>query len=111
MVCDNLRLPAVETTAERAVITKTDLIENVAHTIEVPLKEAANIVELILDSMVHALETGDKIEIRGFGSFRTRPRNARIGRNPRTGASVQVPAKRIPYFRPSKELRELLQRI
>jgi integration host factor subunit beta len=52
------------------------------------------------------LKGGDKIEIRGFGSFRTRQRNARTGRNPKTGAKVDVPAKRVPFFKPSKELRD-----
>jgi len=54
------------------------------------------------------LRTGDKIEIRGFGSFRTRERQARVGRNPKTGVRVEVPAKRIPYFKPSKELKDLV---
>ena len=58
--------------------------------------------------MVKALRTGDKIEIRGFGSFRTRQRQSRVGRNPKTGARVEVPAKRIPYFKPSKELKDLV---
>jgi integration host factor subunit beta len=54
------------------------------------------------------LRSGDKIEIRGFGSFRTRQRNPRIGRNPKTGARVEVPSKRVPYFKPSKDLRDLV---
>jgi len=68
-------------------------------------------VERILDSMVRALDRGDKVEIRGFRSLRTRQRRARIGRNPKTGARVEVPAKRIPFFKPSKELRELVEKI
>ena len=55
-----------------------------------------------------SLRTGDKIEIRGFGSFRTRQRQPRIGRNPKTGARVEVPAKKIPYFKPSKELKDVV---
>ena len=55
-----------------------------------------------------SLRAGDKIEIRGFGSFRTRQRQPRVGRNPKTGARVDVPAKRIPYFKPSKELKDLV---
>ena len=55
-----------------------------------------------------ALRTGEKIEIRGFGSFRTRQRQPRIGRNPKTGTRVEVPAKRIPFFKPSKELKDLV---
>jgi integration host factor subunit beta len=58
--------------------------------------------------VVKSLRTGDKIEIRGFGSFRTRQRQPRVGRNPKTGARVEVPAKRIPYFKPSKELKDLV---
>jgi len=57
---------------------------------------------------VRALRTGEKIEIRGFGSFRTRQRQPRIGRNPKTGTRVEVPAKRIPFFKPSKELKDLV---
>jgi len=57
---------------------------------------------------VRSLRAGDKIEIRGFGSFRTRQRQPRIGRNPKTGARVEVPAKKIPYFKPSKELKDVV---
>ena len=66
------------------------------------------IVEAIFDSIVRSLRSGDKIEIRGFGSFRTRQRQPRIGRNPKTGARVEVPAKKIPYFKPSKELKDVV---
>ena len=65
-------------------------------------------VETIFDSIVRSLRTGDKIEIRGFGSFRTRQRKPRVGRNPKTGARVEVPAKKIPFFKPSKELKDLV---
>jgi len=57
---------------------------------------------------VRSLRAGDKIEIRGFGSFRTRQRKPRIGRNPKTGDRVEVPAKKIPFFKPSKELKDLV---
>ena len=97
--------------ARSATLTKTNLIEEVSRVLEVPRREAAVIVERILDSMVHAIDRGDKVEIRGFGSFRTRQRRARIGRNPKTGARVEVPAKRIPFFKPSKELREVVEKI
>jgi integration host factor subunit beta len=66
------------------------------------------IVDTIFDAVIGALKAGDKIEIRGFGSFRIRQRKPRIGRNPKTGAKVDVPAKRVPYFKPSKELRDLV---
>jgi integration host factor subunit beta len=103
---------AVETTgAKRAVLLKVDLIEEVSAVVEVPTKEAAIIVELIFDKMVRSLRTGDKIELRGFGCFKTRERRARTGRNPKTGAAVKVPAKKIAFFRPSTELKELVQNL
>jgi len=89
-------------------MTKADLIEEVARVVEFTRKESEVIVEAIFDSIVKSLKENDKIEIRGFGSFRTRQRQARIGRNPKTGARVEVPAKRIPYFKPSKELKDLV---
>ena len=89
-------------------MTKADLIEQVATTAEVTRKDGEVIVETIFDSIVKSLRAGDKIEIRGFGSFRTRQRNPRTGRNPKTGAKVEVPAKKIPYFKPSKELKDLI---
>jgi len=58
--------------------------------------------------VVRSLRAGDKIEIRGFGSFRTRQRKPRMGRNPKTGERVEVPAKKIPFFKPSKELKDLV---
>lgn len=89
-------------------MTKADLIEEISRVCEFARKDSEVIVEAIFDSVVRALREGDKIEIRGFGSFRTRQRKARIGRNPKTGARVDVPAKRIPYFKPSKELKDLV---
>ena len=71
-------------------------------------KESAVIVQSILGSMVKALCRGEKIEIRGFGSFHTRQRGPRTGRNPKNGLRVAVPAKTIPYFIPSKEVRALI---
>ncbi len=89
-------------------MTKADLIEEVSRVVEFTRKESEIIVEAIFDSVVNALRADDKIEIRGFGSFRTRQRQSRIGRNPKTGARVDVPAKRVPYFKPSKELKDLV---
>src|SRR3954466_6036177 len=73
-------------------------------------KDSEVIVEAIFDCIVRSLRTGDKIEIRGFGSFRTRQRQPRVGRNPKTGTRVEVPSKRIPYFKPSKELKDLVNK-
>jgi integration host factor subunit beta len=89
-------------------MTKAELIEEVSRVVEMTRKDSEVIVEAIFDSIVRSLRTGDKIEIRGFGSFRTRQRQARIGRNPKTGTRVEVPSKRIPYFKPSKELKDLV---
>ena len=89
-------------------MTKADLIEEVSTLAEVTRKDGEVIVETIFDSIVKSLRAGDKIEIRGFGSFRTRQRKPRIGRNPKTGARVEVPAKKIPFFKPSKELKDLV---
>lgn len=89
-------------------MTKAELIEDVSRAVEMSRKDSEIIVETIFDSVVKSLRAGDKIEIRGFGSFRTRQRKPRIGRNPKTGARVDVPAKKIPYFKPSKELKDLV---
>ena len=89
-------------------MTKADLIEDVSQATEMSRKDSEVIVETIFESIVKSLRSGDKIEIRGFGSFRTRQRNSRTGRNPKTGARVDVPAKKIPYFKPSKELKDLV---
>lgn len=91
-----------------STMTKADLVEEVIRVTELPRKESEAIVETIFESIIQALQTGDKIEIRGFGSFRTRQRRGRTGRNPKTGAKVEVPPKRIPFFKPSKELRDFV---
>jgi integration host factor subunit beta len=89
-------------------MTKADLIDEVSRVAELTRKDSEVIVESIFDSVVRSLRVGDKIEIRGFGSFRTRQRKARVGRNPKTGDRVEVPPKKIPYFKPSKELKDLV---
>ena len=93
---------------DKAHMTKAELIEEVSRVVEMTRKDSEVIVEAIFDSIVRSLRGGDKIEIRGFGSFRTRERQPRVGRNPKTGTRVDVPAKRIPYFKPSKELKDLV---
>jgi integration host factor subunit beta len=89
-------------------MTKADLVEEVTKVTELPRKESEMVVETIFDSIIQALQHSDKIEIRGFGSFRTRQRRGRIGRNPKTGAKVDVPPKKIPFFKPSKELKDFV---
>ena len=92
----------------RGIMTKADLIDEVSRLAELTRKDSEVIVETIFDSVVRSLRAGDKIEIRGFGSFRTRQRKPRMGRNPKTGEKVEVPAKKIPFFKPSKELKDLV---
>jgi integration host factor subunit beta len=91
-----------------ATITKADLVEEVVRVTELPRKESETVVETVFDNIIQALQSGDKIEIRGFGSFRTRERRGRTGRNPKTGEKVTVPAKKIPFFKPSKELKDFV---
>src|SRR5260370_8449284 len=89
-------------------MTKADLIEEVSKMVELTRKDSEVVVDTIFDSIVHSLRSGDKIEIRGFGSFRTRQRKPRVGRNPKTGERVDVPAKKIPFFKPTKELKDVV---
>src|ERR1700680_1489125 len=88
-----------------STVKKGDLIEEVARVPDIPRKESEAVVETFLGSMIGALRVGDRIEIRGFGSFCTRQRRGRTGRNPKTGAKVEVPPKRVSSFKPSKELK------
>jgi integration host factor subunit beta len=89
-------------------MTKADLVEKVSRVVEMPRKDTEVIVEAIFDSIVRSLRGGDKVAIRGFGSFRTRQRQSREGRNPKTGTRVEVPAKKVHYFKPSKELKDVV---
>jgi integration host factor subunit beta len=89
-------------------MTKAELVEEVARTTQLTKKHAEMIVNTVFESIVSSLKDGEKIELRGFGSFRIRDRGPRIGRNPKTGDKVNVPPKRIPYFKPGKDLKELL---
>lgn len=70
--------------------------------------EIEQVVSIFFDEIGKRLAEGGRVELRGFGAFSTRGRDARIGRNPRTGEPVEVPAKRVPYFKPGKEMRERL---
>lgn len=89
-------------------MTKAELVDQVAQSTDLTKKNAELIVNTVFDSIVESLRDGEKIELRGFGSFRIRQRGSRVGRNPKTGAKVHVPSKRIPYFKPGKDLREML---
>jgi integration host factor subunit beta len=89
-------------------MTKAELVEEVAKESELTKKDAEVIVQTVLDSITDALQRGEGIEVRGFGSFRIRIRSPRQGRNPKTGLDVSVPAKKIPHFKPGKELRDIV---
>ena len=91
-------------------MTKADLIDEVAAASELTKRDSEVVVSTFFGSIVDALNRGDKVELRGFGTFKLRHRKARIGRNPKTGEAVHVPAKVVPYFKPGKELRELVNR-
>ena len=92
----------------RADMTKSELIDALALRSDLTKARAELVVNCVFDSMTEALERGEGIEIRGFGSFTVRPYKPYSGRNPRTGAPVPVPAKRLPFFKVGKELKELV---
>ena len=75
---------------------------------ELRAEEVERVVDIFFDEIAARLAEGGRVELRGFGAFSTRERKARTGRNPRTGESVSVPSKRVPYFKPGKEIRERL---
>jgi integration host factor subunit beta len=91
-------------------MTKADLVELVATRVQLTKKDTEVVVDSILDSISKALASNadGKVELRGFGSFRVRKRRARQGRNPQSGKPVHVPPKRIPFFKPGKELKALI---
>src|SRR5262245_9674033 len=89
-------------------MTKADLIQEVARAAELTIKDAEAIVNEIFQAMIDSLKKGDEIELRGFGTFRQRERRARRGRNPKTGQAVEIPPKRVTYFKLGKELKSLL---
>ena len=89
-------------------MTKADLVEKISDKIGLTKKQTELVVNTILDCITNALAIGNKVELRGFGSFRVRRRNPRLGRNPKSGAKVEVPAKQVPFFKAGKELREMV---
>jgi integration host factor subunit beta len=91
-------------------MTKADLIELVSKKSNLPKKPAEIIVNTIFKSITEALDAGEKVELRGFGSFRMKVREARTARNPKTGEKVHVDRKKVPHFRAGKELKESVNR-
>ena len=92
-------------------MNKAELIEKVSTRVKIPSNAAKVIVDTILDSMSESLKKGEGIEIRGFGSFTVREYGAYKGRNPKTGEIVDVPPKRLPFFKVGKELKERVNSI
>jgi integration host factor subunit beta len=91
-------------------ITKADIAEKVAGSTGVTRRDALMAVETFLESIKGALSKGEKVSIVGFGTFKTKQKNSRKGRNPRSGISIQIPSKRVAFFKPGKELRELVNK-
>ncbi len=91
-------------------MTKAELVEEVSRVSDLTKKHSEVIVDTVFKSIIDALHRGEKIELRGFGSFRLRKREPRKGRNPKTGDKVDVPPKRVPYFKPGKELKDLINK-
>ena len=90
-------------------MTKSELIERITHRQQqLSAKDVELAVKTMIEHMAHVLSQGDRIEIRGFGSFSLHRREARVGRNPKTGDKVDVPTKKVPYFKPGKELKDLI---
>lgn len=87
-------------------MNKSELIEALAQNQGLPIKTAASIVNTILDTMIETLVRGENIELRGFGSFTVKDYETYTGRNPKTGASILVKPKKLPFFKVGKELRE-----
>src|SRR5262249_20050743 len=90
-------------------MTKAELVDKVADTVQLPKSKTEAVITDFLQAIMEALHEGNKVELRGFGSFRLRHRQARQGRNPRTGATIQIPAKAIPYFTAGKAFHETVQ--
>jgi len=89
-------------------MTKAELVERVSDRIKMTKKQTEVIVNTLFTSITDALTHGDKVELRGFGSFRVRQRNSREGRNPKTGQAVHISSKKVPFFKAGKELREMV---
>jgi integration host factor subunit beta len=88
-------------------MTKSELVEKIVEANKLlTRKESEMVVNIVFDSMCDALQKGEKVEIRGFGSFTIREREAREARNPKSGEVVRIPAKKTPFFKTGKELRE-----
>jgi len=91
------------------MVTKKDLTAEVAEITDLSKKDAEDIINAFLDSVKNSLKKGEKVSIAGFGNFEIRERSARVGRNPRTGESMNIAASKVPAFKAGKELKELVK--
>lgn len=87
-------------------MNKSELIEALSQKTDMPLRDASSVTNTILETMIEALVKGESIEIRGFGSFVVKEYGSYYGRNPKTGEKIQVPPKKLPFFKVGKELKE-----
>lgn len=87
-------------------MTKSDLVDQVAERTGMTKKDSTRAVEALFDTIREELQNGGKVQLVGFGSFEVKQREARIGRNPKTMEEIRIPARRVPVFRPGKELRD-----
>ena len=89
-------------------MTKADIVDQIADRTGLTKKDVADTVDGFLDAVSHALGRGQHIEIRGFGTFKVKDRKSRLARNPRTGEAVPVPPRRVPVFKVSKDLKDIV---
>lgn len=92
-------------------MNKTELVNSVAEQAELTKKDAAQVVDAVFDTILNALKAGDSVQILGFGNFEIRDRAARTGRNPQTGEEIEIPASKVPAFKPGKQLKEAVKEI
>ena len=97
--------------ANGRTVTRADLSEVVYHRVGLSRTESAELVQAVLDEICDAAARGETVKLSSFGSFVVRSKGQRIGRNPKTGAKVEVPPKKIPYFKPSKELKDFVNTV
>jgi integration host factor beta subunit len=90
-------------------MTKAELVDQVAAAVQMPKHQTEAVITQFLEAIMAALQTGQRVDVRGFGSFQLRHRQARTGRNPRTGDTVQIPAKQVPAFTAGKAFQERVQ--
>jgi DNA-binding protein HU-beta len=90
-------------------MNKSDLIAKVAESSELSKKDATKAVEAVFEAITEALQSGDKVQLVGFGNFEVRERSARKGRNPQTGDEIEIAASKVPSFKPGKALRDVIQ--